>query len=92
MILPSDAEVARSWADRRDSFYSLPEFIVKFLREIEPILPEGVGVHTWTLNRALSVTMGDSHLLTLPYDLIEDRPEMALERVWASIIERSKCP
>lgn len=54
-----------------DDFYALPEYVAKFLEDINPQMPENCEVQPWTINRAVSIWKNGQQVGAISYETLE---------------------
>ena len=82
MMLPPDDVIARSRKRMQDRFYQLPEYVEKFIEQVEPQLPDGWRIKPWTINRCVTIRNSRNLVMQLiSYEGIEDGYTWKIEDV-----------
>ena len=76
-LLPGDVTLDTSQKNKFDNFYALPDYVEKFLERT--VVPEGVELKPWTLNRGVSVFVNEEFRAMIVYEFIEDNDESEVQ-------------
>lgn len=81
-LIPTRKDLDLSHKHMRDDFYTLPQYVEKFIEQVEPQLPEGWHVSPWSLNGCITIrNSNDLIMQVISYEGIQDGYTWKIEDV-----------